>query len=131
MGCIGWLLMPSGFWLSWAPSEWVICDLPGSPGGICSLFSLEGFANEVHLLPSHQSNQVTARVSTVPVCGTLQVMAPSVLCLRWIQNFFFFFFFWLFGPHSQHMEVPRLGVKSELQLPTYTTAYSNTGSLTC
>ena len=26
------------------------------------------------------------------------------------------------GPHPQHMEVPRLGVKSELQLPAYTTA---------
>ena len=26
------------------------------------------------------------------------------------------------GPHLQHMEVPRLGVKSELQLPAYTTA---------
>ena len=28
----------------------------------------------------------------------------------------------LLGPHLQHMEVPRLGVKSELQLPAYTTA---------
>ena len=26
------------------------------------------------------------------------------------------------GPHPQHMEVPRLGVESELQLPAYTTA---------
>ena len=26
------------------------------------------------------------------------------------------------GPHTQHMEVPRLGVKLELQLPAYTTA---------
>ena len=42
--------------------------------------------------------------------------------------FFFCFFFCLFfksfwwGAHSWHMEVPRLGVKSELQLPAYTTA---------
>ena len=28
----------------------------------------------------------------------------------------FFFFFSFLGPHPQHMEVPRLGVKSELQL---------------
>ena len=27
-----------------------------------------------------------------------------------------------FGPHQQHMEVPRLGVKSELQPPAYATA---------
>ena len=26
------------------------------------------------------------------------------------------------GPHPQHMKVPRLGVKLELQLPAYTTA---------
>ena len=33
------------------------------------------------------------------------------------------FFFWSFsGPHPRHMEVPRLGVESELQLPAYTTA---------
>ena len=31
---------------------------------------------------------------------------------------FFFFFFRFLGPHLRHMEVPRLGVKSELQLPT-------------
>ena len=29
--------------------------------------------------------------------------------------------FFLLGPHPQHTEVPRLGVKSELQLPAYTT----------
>ena len=31
-------------------------------------------------------------------------------------------FFLLLGLHPRHMEVPRLGVKSELQLPAYTTA---------
>jgi len=34
------------------------------------------------------------------------------------------------GPHPQHIEVPRLGVKLELQLPAYTTAHGNAGSLT-
>ena len=32
------------------------------------------------------------------------------------------FFFCFLGPHPRHMEVPRLGVESELQLPAYTTA---------
>ena len=32
------------------------------------------------------------------------------------------FFFSFLGPHSQHTEVPRLGVELELQLPAYTTA---------
>ena len=41
--------------------------------------------------------------------------------------FISFFFFGggscvFLGPHPQHMEVPRLGVESELQLPAYTTA---------
>ena len=36
--------------------------------------------------------------------------------------FFLFFFFCFLGPHLRHMEIPRLGVKLELQLPVYTTA---------
>ena len=40
-----------------------------------------------------------------------------------IAHFFSFLLFLVFlGPHPQHMEVPRLGVESELQLPAYTTA---------
>ena len=40
-----------------------------------------------------------------------------------LSAYFFFFSFLVFlEPHSQHMEVPRIGVKSELQLPAYTTA---------
>ena len=30
------------------------------------------------------------------------------------------FFFFFYGPHPRHMEVPRLGVESELQMPAYT-----------
>ena len=36
--------------------------------------------------------------------------------------FFLFVCFCFLGPHPWHMEVSRLGVKSELQLPAYTTA---------
>ena len=38
--------------------------------------------------------------------------------------FSFFFFFIFLGPQQRHMEVPWLGVQSELQLPAYTTAIS-------
>ena len=34
----------------------------------------------------------------------------------------FLWSFVLLGPHLKHMEVPRLGVELELQLPAYTTA---------
>ena len=36
--------------------------------------------------------------------------------------FLLFLFFCFSGPHVRHMEVPKLGVQLELQLPTYTTA---------
>ena len=32
------------------------------------------------------------------------------------------FILYFLGPHLRHMEVPRLGVESELYPPTYTTA---------
>ena len=35
------------------------------------------------------------------------------------------------GPHLQHMEVPRLGVKLDLQLPVCTTATSVTYATAC
>ena len=34
----------------------------------------------------------------------------------------FFIFFFFLGPHPRHIEFPRLGVESELQLLAYTTA---------
>ena len=40
----------------------------------------------------------------------------------WNQIFFFFFFFCFLGPHPLRMEVPRLGIELELQLPAYATA---------
>ena len=57
---------------------------------------------------------------------------------RCIEAFsFFFFFFFFLGHHPQHMEVPRLGVQSELQQheiwtvsATYTTAHCNARSST-
>jgi len=48
----------------------------------------------------------------------------------WRALFFFFFFLSFLGPRLRHLEIPRLGVKSELQLLTYTTAHGNAGSLT-
>ena len=35
---------------------------------------------------------------------------------------YYFFLFLILGPHLQHLEVPRLGVESELQQPAHTTA---------
>ena len=43
---------------------------------------------------------------------------------------FYFLFFVFLGLHLQHMEVPRLGVESQLQLVVYTTATAM-GDLSC
>ena len=49
------------------------------------------------------------------LCDNLQC------CILVIYALFFFFFFFL-GPHLKHMEVPRPGVQSELQMLAYATA---------
>ena len=48
-------------------------------------------------------------------------MATVVVFIKIIIKSFFFFFGFL-GPHLQHMEVPGLGVESELQRLAFTTA---------
>ena len=63
--------------------------------------------------------------------GTYLLMwNKSFRLLPHVVDFFLFFFFCFLGPHLRHMEVPRLEVESELQLPAYATAHGNAGSLT-
>ena len=49
-----------------------------------------------------------------------QHMQTDQSCYKEVSKLFFPFFF--LGPHWWHMEVPRLGVKLEIQLLAYTTA---------
>ena len=62
----------------------------------------------------------TTYYGTFKTRGLSNVLSSS-LSLKIIKTKSFFFFFFL-GLHPQHTEVPRLGVKQELQLPVYTTA---------
>ena len=55
------------------------------------------------------------------------IYLPFLFFFYFFLSFFNFVFLW---PHLQHMEVPGLGVKSELQLLANTTVHGNTGSLT-
>ena len=48
-------------------------------------------------------------------------LAWELMLWVWIKLFLFFIYIFL-GPHPWHIQVPRLGVKSELQLLAYTTA---------
>ena len=45
-----------------------------------------------------------------------------MLLAHYAKNTSFWFFFFFLRPHLQHMEVPRLGVELELQLPAYPAA---------
>ena len=56
-------------------------------------------------------------------CGFCVKWSLSILfgIIHRILIFFLFSLFCSLGPHSWHVEVPRLGVKSELQLLTYDT----------
>ena len=47
----------------------------------------------------------------------------EAVCWDQVVFFFIFYFYFCFlGPHLWHMDVPRLGVESDLQLPAYATS---------
>ena len=77
--------------------------------------------------------------------GCISLLEGELFCLFAVFFSFSLFVTCFLGPHLQNMEIPRLGVESELQLPayataiqhqiraisaTYTTAHSNAGSST-
>ena len=53
---------------------------------------------------------------TTSIWDLFQTVASVCFCFCFSFYFFFFFLIWL---HLWHMEVPRPGVKLELQLPAY------------
>ena len=62
--------------------------------------------------------------ATMIIIITILRLGSLFICLLFVCFMLFL------GPHLRHMEVPRLGVKTELQLLAYTTAHSNAVSLT-
>ena len=66
---------------------------------------------------------------SLPSTGTPYTTLHLSVCFQksqpmtaFLKYFFSFFFFVFLGPHPWHMEVPRLGAESELQLLANTTA---------
>ena len=53
---------------------------------------------------------------------TSSAVQKYLLSQCFLFYFILFYFIVFFGLHTRHMEVPRLGVQSELKLPAYTTA---------
>ena len=66
--------------------------------------------------PGQGSNPST----DVTQAAAVTMWDPYPPCAMW--EFLKRIFFWFLGPQIRHMEVPRLGVELELQLPAYTTA---------
>ena len=53
-------------------------------------------------------------------------LEPTIFILFYFLFYFILFYFFFLGFHLRRMEVPRLGVESELQ-PTYATAIATQG----
>ena len=82
-------------------------------GGRAVISSLLEIPSPVSLLRSSKI------CPTIPVSVLSQISSLKQY-LKEVFGFLFFVFF--LGPHLRHIEVPSLGVESELQLPAYTTA---------
>ena len=61
-----------------------------------------------------------ATLQAPPNCLSGSLCLPCCLSLCICHLVFYFVLFCFLGPHPWHMEVPRLGVQLELQLPAYT-----------
>ena len=59
-----------------------------------------------------------------------EIEKKQLLFRLYFLFFYFMLSFVLLGPLPPYVEVPRLGVESELQPPAHTTAQDNAGSLT-
>ena len=68
------------------------------------------------------SEPTLLRVLIVNRCWILSLFLHLLRWFLWSYASLKIFYFCFWGPHLWHMEVLRLGVKLELQLPFYTTA---------
>ena len=102
-GYTGLGFCPASLWFSWLWGLDGPHELPSFLGQ-----ELNFTDSKMHLLPSYFI------ISHVGLhCTSYAVI---IICL------ILYFMFCFLGPHLRHMDVPRLGVESELQLLAYTTA---------
>ena len=85
---------------------------PGSPYSCSGIFPIHPMRTGVDALIA---------LALVGIHGWFSNAADSQTVFPCLFFSFSFFFFGFLGPHPQHMEVPRLGVKLELQPPACTT----------
>ena len=96
---------------------------PSYSGDLKLLYSTQVCVHDTHEDLSHFTFWTQFHI-----CGFYFIWICDPSCsheLETIYIFFFFFFLVFLGSHLRHMEVPRLGVKLELELPAYTTAIAS------
>ena len=96
-------------------------------GGNCSKYSTVPCSDSSHFsfTTGYILDETTSFYSYTPFKGTFYRFSTrehSKLKQPLVSFYLFIYLFIYLGPHPQHMEVPRLGVKSELQVLAYTTA---------
>ena len=124
---MGFLPHPFLFGLAWVPRPWSIC----SPVSASLLIRMD-CGSYSH---SWSLALIDTPASISPPGSVYSGYSPSsqkslLKLKRWHLALVSLFLFWFLGPHLQHLEVPRLGVELELQLPAYTTATA-TPDLSC
>ena len=95
---------------------------------ISYLNSFSGFTNLFHIFSRKSHRHVKLIVSetalslfrSAPLEFPISAASSSFSCQKPESHIFFFFF--VLGMHLRIMKVPRLGIRSELQLPAYATA---------
>ena len=95
-------------------------DSPGSPGWLVHAvgFTLQEICRAGRLGQGTNASSISARrLNSILQIPQAIGKGTGSQSLHFLSVFFCFL-----GLHLRHMEVPRLGVQSQLQLPAYTTA---------
>ena len=101
-----------------------------------SFFFFFGSIHRMWKFPDQGSNPSHSRGNTGSLASWATRELPKakqmISPMEWLHSFLFYFMLFyiilFLGPNQQHLEVPRLGVESELQMPACTTATA-TGDL--
>ena len=105
----------------------ICCIGAGYVGGpTCSVIALKCPEIRVTVVDVNESRINAWNSPTLPIYEVNHikhfVLMLFVFLLFLLNNLLFFVFFPFLGPLLRHMEVPRLGVQSELKPPAYTRA---------
>ena len=93
------------------PSEWI--------DDFCELGHVWKYTSMTLTKKSWCTRNLTLRST---ICIVYSIGFVDLIAGGFILFILFYFILWFLGLHWRHTEVPRLGVKSELQLQAYTTA---------